>query len=224
MGAPQFMIATKGFLCGAPERADKRDHRRVRPADRVDRTGRGRTLLHPGTDLCRARVIKSGAPKAILRAAMTAPSPGKSSYFVWLNRGEESLDLSFSLRHEVSQRIRPSDEPARLGTSVVDIASEALIACGRHGRGSDSRNSMFNVIADWLGAPFLACASGQAGADGAVSSPHLALPGVRAARRSAGSDLDPERPRRGRPRARHSEASRTGRGGALCREQPQRAF
>ena len=179
----------------------------------------------PANDRCRARVIKSGAPKAILRAAMTAPSPGKSSYFVWLNRGEESpvLDLSLPSDHEVSQRIRPADEPARLGTSVVDIASGGAHCVRAPWPGLRYPHLDVDVIADWLGAPFLACASGQAGADGAVSSLHLAY-GVFAQRRSAGSDLDPERPRRGRPRARHSEASRTGPRCALCQEQPQHAF
>jgi itaconate CoA-transferase len=56
------------------------------------------------------------------------------------------------------------DEPARVGISIVDIATgatanaailEALIARGRTGRGMDIRISMFDVMADWLTVPLL---------------------------------------------------------------------
>lgn len=56
------------------------------------------------------------------------------------------------------------DGPARVGISIVDIATgatahaailEALIARGRTGRGVDIRISMFDVMADWLTVPLL---------------------------------------------------------------------
>ncbi len=56
------------------------------------------------------------------------------------------------------------DEPARVGVSIVDIATgatahaailEALIGRGVSGEGADIRISMFDVMADWLTVPLL---------------------------------------------------------------------
>ena len=55
-------------------------------------------------------------------------------------------------------------EPARVGISIVDIATgatahaailEALIGRGITGEGADIRISMFDVMADWLTVPLL---------------------------------------------------------------------
>ncbi len=62
------------------------------------------------------------------------------------------------------------DAPARVGISVVDIATgaaahaailEALIGRAVSGRGADIRISMFDVIADWLAVPFLHARNGN---------------------------------------------------------------
>lgn len=56
------------------------------------------------------------------------------------------------------------DEPARVGISMVDIATgatahaailEALIGRSVHGKGADIRISMFDVMADWLTVPLM---------------------------------------------------------------------
>ena len=79
------------------------------------------------------------------------------------------------------------DEPARVGISVVDIATgaaahaailEALIARGRTGQGADIRLSMFDVIADWLSVPFLHAAAGSPPRRVGLAHPSIAPYGV----------------------------------------------
>jgi crotonobetainyl-CoA:carnitine CoA-transferase CaiB-like acyl-CoA transferase len=62
------------------------------------------------------------------------------------------------------------DTPARVGLSIVDIATgatahaailEALISRSRSGQGADIRISMFDVMADWLTVPLLNAENGQ---------------------------------------------------------------
>lgn len=180
-----------------------------------------------------ARVIKIERPEGDFARGYDDVAKGQSSYFVWLNRGKESLvvDLASAEGKQtlgkliadadvLVQNLKPgaigrlgfpleqirkdhpklimcsisgygdsgplaqrkaydlliqaesglcsitggSDGPARVGISVVDIATgatahaailEALIGRGIHGDGADIRISMFDVMADWETVPLL---------------------------------------------------------------------
>lgn len=180
-----------------------------------------------------ARVLKVERPEGDFARSYDEVAAGQSSYFVWLNRGKESLVLDLALdRHRATleqllrssdvllQNLKPGaldrlgfasdrlrrdyprliicaisgygehgplsdrkaydlliqaesglcsvtggpDEPARVGTSIVDIATgatahsailEALIERATTGEGADIRISMFDVIADWMTVPLL---------------------------------------------------------------------
>lgn len=207
-----------------------------------------------------ARVIKVERPEGDFARLYDRAAAGESSYFIWLNRGKESLvlDLALPADRDMLQRIcedadvlvqnlKPGalerkgigpealrarnpalitcsitgygetgpladrkaydlliqaesglcsitggpDEPARVGISVVDIATgaaahaailEALIARGRHGRGCDIRISMFDVIADWMAVPFLHAAGGASPKRMGLSHPSISPYGVFALR------------------------------------------
>ncbi len=80
-----------------------------------------------------------------------------------------------------------ADEPARVGISIVDIATgatahaallEALIARGRTGLGAGIQISMFAVMADWLTVPLLHAEAGRAPKRMGLSHPSIAPYGV----------------------------------------------
>lgn len=186
-----------------------------------------------------ARVLKVERPEGDFARGYDQAAGGESSYFVWLNRGKESvtIDLNNTDDHALLlsmiegadvlvQNLKPGtlerkglgaaamrarnnrlitcgisgygetgpyakrkaydlliqaeaglcsitggpDEPARVGISIVDIATgaaaqaailEALIARSVTGQGSDIHISMFDVIADWLAVPYLHAAAGN---------------------------------------------------------------
>jgi itaconate CoA-transferase len=79
------------------------------------------------------------------------------------------------------------EAPARVGISIVDIATgatahtavlEALIARGRSGQGADIRISMFDVIADWLTVPLLHAEGGKPPQRLGLAHPSIAPYGV----------------------------------------------
>jgi len=79
------------------------------------------------------------------------------------------------------------DGPARVGLSIVDIATgatahaailEALIGRGIHGNGADIRISMFDVMADWLAVPLLNSEAGNAPQRIGLAHPSIAPYGV----------------------------------------------
>jgi crotonobetainyl-CoA:carnitine CoA-transferase CaiB-like acyl-CoA transferase len=179
-----------------------------------------------------ARVIKVERPEGDFARGYDDVAKGQSSYFVWLNRGKESLVLDLrqdgdrarlgallgradvlvqnlkpgamarlgfdpaQLRRQRPELITCSisgygdgpladrkaydlliqaeaglcsitggpDGPARVGISIVDIATgatahaailEALIARGITGEGRQINISMFDVMADWMAVPLL---------------------------------------------------------------------
>ncbi len=180
-----------------------------------------------------ARVIKVERPEGDFARSYDDAAAGQSSYFVWLNRGKESvaLDLAAPEDHatlraliaradilvqnlkrgamarlglgvETLRLAHPKliccsisgygdegplaarkaydllvqaesglasitggpSEPARVGISIVDIATgatayaailEALLARCRTGLGADIRVSLFDVMADWMTVPLL---------------------------------------------------------------------
>src|SRR5580693_2895918 len=83
------------------------------------------------------------------------------------------------------------DGPARVGISIVDIATgatahaailEALIARGRTGRGAEIAISMFDVMADWLTVPLLHEEGGRSPKRIGLAHPSIAPYGVFATR------------------------------------------
>ena len=203
-----------------------------------------------------ARVIKIERPEGDFARGYDDAAAGQSSYFVWLNRGKQSVVLDLAtlvgrarlaallaradvlvqnlkpgaldrmglgienLRHDFPCLICCSisgygdagpmadrkaydllvqaesglasitggaDGPARVGISVVDIATgatahaavlEALIARGRTGDGADIRVSMFDVIADWLTVPLMHGEAGRAPQRMGLAHPSIAPYGV----------------------------------------------
>jgi itaconate CoA-transferase len=203
-----------------------------------------------------ARVIKIERPEGDFARFYDDAAPGSSSYFVWLNRGKESvvLDLREERAREhlrgliakadiLVQNLKPGamarlgfaverlrqvhpaliccsisgygeegplaarkaydlliqaesglasitggpGEPARVGISVVDIATgatahaailEALIMRGRTGEGADIRISMFDVMADWLTVPLLNTEAGKPPQRVGLAHPSIAPYGV----------------------------------------------
>ena len=79
------------------------------------------------------------------------------------------------------------DEPARVGVSVVDIATgatayaavlEALIGRAVKGEGADIRVSLFDVMADWLTVPLLHQEGGKPPRRVGLAHPSIAPYGV----------------------------------------------
>jgi formyl-CoA transferase len=203
-----------------------------------------------------ARVIKIERPEGDFARGYDRAAAGQSSYFVWLNRGKESVVLDLAaeddrdwLRDLVAradvlvQNLKPGalarlglgvealrrehprliccsisgygdagplanrkaydlliqaesglasitggpEGPARVGMSVVDIATgatayaailEALIARGRTGEGADIRVSLFDVMADWLAVPLLNTEAGAMPERVGLAHPSIAPYGV----------------------------------------------
>src|SRR5262249_44157530 len=74
-------------------------------------------------------------------------------------RDRKAYDLLIQAESGLASVTGGPEAPARVGGSVVDIATgmhayeailEALIACGRTGRGADIRVSMFDSMMEWM--------------------------------------------------------------------------
>jgi itaconate CoA-transferase len=206
-----------------------------------------------------ARVIKIERKEGDFARFYDESARGASSYFVWLNRGKESvvLDLAREVgRSQLAaliagadilvQNLKPGamsrmglaiedlrkihkgliccsisgygdhgplanrkaydllvqaesglasitggpNEPARVGVSIVDIATgatayaailEALIARGQSGEGADIRVSLFDVMAEWLTVPLLNTEAGKPPQRLGLAHPSIAPYGVFAA-------------------------------------------
>ncbi|OYX21997.1 MAG: carnitine dehydratase [Rhodobacterales bacterium 32-66-9] len=203
-----------------------------------------------------ARVIKIERPEGDFARGYDAVAAGQSSYFVWLNRGKESVVIDLAgdegrtafaaLVAEADilvQNLKPGalarlgfgpealrerhprlivcsisgygdtgpmaerkaydmliqaesglasvtggpEAPARVGTSIVDIATgatahaailEALIGRATSGEGADIRVSMFDVMADWLTVPLLHHEGGKSPKRLGLAHPSIAPYGV----------------------------------------------
>ncbi|WP_026380446.1 CaiB/BaiF CoA transferase family protein [Afifella pfennigii] len=199
-----------------------------------------------------ARVIKVERPEGDFARGYDDVARGQSSYFVWLNRGKESVTLDLAseagraamarLVEEADvlvQNLKPGalarlgfepaalrranprlvtcsisgygeagpmaqrkaydlliqaesglcsitggpSEPARVGISIVDIATgataysailEALIRRGITGEGAQIELSMFDVMADWLTVPLLNHEGGRPPKRAGLSHPSIA--------------------------------------------------
>jgi itaconate CoA-transferase len=109
-------------------------------------------------------------PRLIV-CAITGYGPGPM-------RGRKAYDLLIQAESGLASVTGSPEEPARVGVSVVDIATgmyaqtailEALIARGATGRGTRIEVSMFDAMADWMTVPLL-----QAEATG-TNPPRLGL-------------------------------------------------
>lgn len=203
-----------------------------------------------------ARVIKVERPEGDFARAYDTVVAGQSSYFVWLNRGKESVVIDLSSAEGqaqfgtliadadvVVQNLKPGalarlglgveallarnpklivcsisgygdsgpladrkaydlliqaesglasvtggpEAPARVGTSIVDIATgatahaailEALIGRSISGEGADIRIAMFDVMADWLTVPLLHHEGGKSPQRIGLAHPSIAPYGV----------------------------------------------
>jgi crotonobetainyl-CoA:carnitine CoA-transferase CaiB-like acyl-CoA transferase len=103
----------------------------------------------------------------------------------------KAYDLLIQAESGLSSITGGPEEPARVGISVVDIATgatahaailEALIARGITGRGADIRVSMFDVMADWLTVPLLHQEGGRPPQRVGLAHPSIAPYGVFATR------------------------------------------
>jgi itaconate CoA-transferase len=99
----------------------------------------------------------------------------------------KAYDLLIQAESGLSSITGAPDEPARVGISIVDIATgaaahaailEALIGRGRTGVGTDIRISMFDVMADWLTVPLLNEESGHPPQRLGLAHPSIAPYGV----------------------------------------------
>lgn len=84
--------------------------------------------------------------------------------------GRKAYDLLIQAESGLASITGSPEAPARVGLSIVDIATgatahaailEALIARSRSGQGADLRISMFDVMADWLTVPLLNTEAGN---------------------------------------------------------------
>ena len=203
-----------------------------------------------------ARVIKVERPEGDFARGYDDVAKGQSSYFVWLNRGKESVTLDLMtdagkaalegliaeadvliqnlkpgamaklgfaterLRKDYPRLVTCSisgfgdggpmanrkaydlliqaesglcsitggpSEPARVGISIVDIATgasahtailEAIIRRGITGEGADISVSMFDVMADWLAVPLLNHEGGKSPKRIGLAHPSIAPYGV----------------------------------------------
>jgi itaconate CoA-transferase len=101
--------------------------------------------------------------------------------------GRKAYDLLVQAESGLASITGGPSEPARVGISVVDIATgataqaailEALVARGRCGQGADIRVSLFDVMADWLTVPLLNAESGKPPQRIGLAHPSIAPYGV----------------------------------------------
>jgi itaconate CoA-transferase len=99
----------------------------------------------------------------------------------------KAYDLLIQAESGLSSITGGPDEPARVGVSVVDIATgatayaavlEALIGRAVKGEGADIRVSMFDVMADWLTVPLLHQEGGKPPRRVGLAHPSIAPYGV----------------------------------------------
>jgi len=101
--------------------------------------------------------------------------------------GRKAYDLLIQAESGLASITGGPEAPARVGISVVDIATgatahaailEALIGRGINGAGADIRLSMFDVMADWLTVPLLNHEAGRTPRRVGLAHPSIAPYGV----------------------------------------------
>jgi formyl-CoA transferase len=108
--------------------------------------------------------------------------------------GRKAYDLLIQAESGLASITGGPEGPARVGISIVDIATgataqaavlEALIGRGRSGQGADIRISMFDVMADWLTVPLLHAEGGRPPKRIGLAHPSISPYGVFASRDGA---------------------------------------
>ncbi|MGE3157903.1 MAG: CaiB/BaiF CoA transferase family protein [Xanthobacteraceae bacterium] len=108
--------------------------------------------------------------------------------------GRKAYDLLIQAESGLASITGGPEGPARVGISIVDIATgataqvavlEALIGRGRSGLGADIHVSMFDVMADWLTVPLLNAEGGHPPKRIGLAHPSISPYGVFAARDGA---------------------------------------
>lgn len=126
------------------------------------------------------RALREAYPRLILCSISgygeTGPMADRKAY-----------DLLIQAESGLSSITGGPSEPARVGISIVDIATgatahaailEALIQRGITGEGADIRLSMFDVMADWLTVPLLNHEGGKSPQRVGLAHPSIAPYGV----------------------------------------------
>lgn len=99
----------------------------------------------------------------------------------------KAYDLLIQAESGLSSITGGGDDPARVGISIVDIATgatahaailEALVGRGITGKGADIRISMFDVMADWLTVPLLHYEGGVPPKRAGLAHPSIAPYGI----------------------------------------------
>src|SRR5678815_4391563 len=106
-----------------------------------------------------ARVIKIERPEGDFARGYDRLARGESAYFVWLNRGKESVVLDLT----------KDDDKAVL---------EGIIARDRSGEGATIAVSLFDAMADWMTVPLLHHEGGQSPKRLGLSHPSISPYGV----------------------------------------------
>src|SRR5882724_5818698 len=139
-----------------------------------------------------AHVIKVERPEGDFARGYDAAAKGQSSYFVWLNRGKDSVVIDLATREgraNLEQLIAGADvliqnlKPGsmdKLGFTLDRLKKDypALICCSISGYGADIRISMFDVMADWLSVPLLNAEAGNPPQRMGLAHPSIAPYGV----------------------------------------------
>ena len=104
-------------MCSAcPGRTEMASATAEGPARRLDGAGGRRALLRLAPRRCRARVIKIERAEGDFARAYDAVAKGQLSYFVWLNRGKESLCLDIKAPDDKAL-LRDADRRGRTSSS-----------------------------------------------------------------------------------------------------------
>jgi crotonobetainyl-CoA:carnitine CoA-transferase CaiB-like acyl-CoA transferase len=119
-----------------------------------------------------ARVIKVERPEGDFARYYDRRAQGESAYFVWLNRGKESVCLDLTRSDDKAlfaamlakadvlvQNLKPG-AIAKLGFALDRV--EAVIARERCGEGATLSVAMFDAMADWMTVPLLQYEGGMA--------------------------------------------------------------
>src|SRR5260370_880561 len=110
-----------------------------------------------------ARVIKIERPEGDFARGYDSLARGESAYFVWLNRGKESVVLDLTTEHD---------------KALLEAVLEAISARGRTGQGATVSVSLFDAMADWMTVPLLQHEGGKSPRRLGLAHPSISPYGV----------------------------------------------
>lgn len=162
LAAPEGKAEVRGLLAGADVLVQN-----LKPGA-LERLGLGRTEL------------RQAFPRLVICSISGYGDDGPLA-------GRKAYDLLVQAESGLSSLTGGPDAPARVGISVVDIATgatahaailEALIGRAVTGEGADIRIAMFDVMADWLTVPLLHQEAGKGPRRIGLAHPSIAPYGV----------------------------------------------